>query len=152
MPQWWRMSLMGVCCRSWCATDSLCRACASNGTMLPHTHRLNSEKLNVCCWSITRFHLNTSRTNTGCRSPVPVKQRHSRTVFRLSPAPYAGLRGSYRAFNRALGDLYSDDLLRLAEGDTRPDFDDTAFFDAAGMVYKAGQFDASMLNTPEARK
>jgi SPP1 gp7 family putative phage head morphogenesis protein len=51
-----------------------------------------------------------------------------------------------------LGDLYSDDLLRLAEGGTRPDFDDTAFFDAAGMVYKAGQFDASMLNTPEARK
>jgi hypothetical protein len=48
--------------------------------------------------------------------------------------------------------LYSDDLLRLAEGDTRPDFDDTAFFDAAGMVYKAGQFDTSMLNTPEARK
>ena len=51
-----------------------------------------------------------------------------------------------------MGDLYSDDLLRLAEGDTRPDFDDTAFFDAAGMVYKAGKFDASMLNTPEARK
>lgn len=51
-----------------------------------------------------------------------------------------------------MGDLYSDDLLRLAEGGTRPDFDDTAFFDAAGMVYKAGKFDASMLNTPEARK
>ena len=51
-----------------------------------------------------------------------------------------------------MGDLYSDDLLRLAEGDTRPDFDDTAFFDAAGMVYNAGRFDASMLNTPEARK
>ena len=51
-----------------------------------------------------------------------------------------------------MGDLYSDNLLRLAEGDTRPDFDDTAFFDAAGMVYNAGRFDASMLNTPEARK
>lgn len=51
-----------------------------------------------------------------------------------------------------MGDLYSDDLLRLAEGDTRPDFDDTAFSNAAGMVYKAGHFDASMLNTPEARE
>lgn len=51
-----------------------------------------------------------------------------------------------------MGDLYSDDLLRLAEGDTRPDFDDTAFSDAAGMVYNAGRFDASMLNTPEARR
>lgn len=48
--------------------------------------------------------------------------------------------------------MYSDDLLRLAEGDKRPDFDDTAFFDAAGMVYNAGQFNASMLTTPEARK
>lgn len=51
-----------------------------------------------------------------------------------------------------MGDLYSDDLLRLAEGDKHPDFDDTAFFDAAGMVYNAGQFNASMLTTPEARK
>lgn len=51
-----------------------------------------------------------------------------------------------------MGDLYSDDLLRLAEGDTRPDFDDTAFSNAAGMVYKAGHFDASLLNTPEARE
>lgn len=51
-----------------------------------------------------------------------------------------------------MGDLYSDDLLRLAEGDKRPDFDDTAFFDAAGMVYNAGRFNASMLATPEARK
>lgn len=51
-----------------------------------------------------------------------------------------------------MGDLYSEDLLRLAEGDSRPDFDDTAFFDAAGMVYNAGGFDASMLSTPEARK
>lgn len=48
--------------------------------------------------------------------------------------------------------MYSDDLLRLAEGDTRPDFDDTAFSNAAGMVYKAGHFDASLLNTPEARE
>lgn len=51
-----------------------------------------------------------------------------------------------------MGNLYSDDLLRLAEGDTRPDFDDTAFFDAAGMVYNAGRFDAAMLNTPEAKR
>ena len=51
-----------------------------------------------------------------------------------------------------MGDLYSDDLLCLSEGDTRPDFDDMAFSDAAGMVYNAGGFDASMLNTPEARK
>lgn len=63
-----------------------------------------------------------------------------------------GLRRSYLAFNAALDDLYSDGLLRFAESDTRPDFDDTAFFDAAGMVYNAGGFDASQLATPEARR
>ena len=75
----------------------------------------------------------------------------------------AGLRRSYLAFNAALGDLYSDDLLQLADapdssrsaldgGSKNPDFDDTAFFDAAGMVYNAGGFDASQLSTPEARR
>lgn len=64
----------------------------------------------------------------------------------------AGLRRSYLAFNAALGDLYSDDLLRLADAPDKPDFDDTAFFDAAGMVYNAGGFDASQLSTPEARR
>ena len=34
----------------------------------------------------------------------------------------------------------------------RPDFDDSAFFDAAGMVYNAGGFDPSQLNSPEARR
>lgn len=51
-----------------------------------------------------------------------------------------------------MGDLYSGDLLQLAEGDKRPDFDDTAFFDAAGMVYHAGGFDNAQMNTPEARR
>lgn len=75
----------------------------------------------------------------------------------------AGLRRSYLAFNAALGDLYSDDLLRLADvpdssrsaldgSSKNPDFGDTAFFDAAGMVYNAGGFDASQLSTPEARR
>ena len=64
----------------------------------------------------------------------------------------AGLRRSYLAFNAALGDLYSDDLLRLADAPDKPDFDDTAFFDAAGMVYNAGGFDTSQLSTPEARR
>lgn len=64
----------------------------------------------------------------------------------------AGLRRSYLAFNTALGDLYSDDLLRLSAGTPGPDFDDTAFFDAAGMVYNAGGFDPSQLSTPEARR
>lgn len=48
--------------------------------------------------------------------------------------------------------MYSDDLLELAGASDKPDFDDTAFFDAAGMVYNAGGFDASQLNTPEARR
>lgn len=63
-----------------------------------------------------------------------------------------GLRRSYLAFNAALGSLYENDLLELADATDKPDFDDTAFFDAAGMVYNAGSFDASMLNTPEARR
>lgn len=48
--------------------------------------------------------------------------------------------------------MYSDDLLRLADAPDKPDFDDTAFFDAADMVYNAGGFDASKLTTPEARR
>lgn len=67
-------------------------------------------------------------------------------------ADSAGLRRSYRAFNTALGSLYKNDLLELADATDMPDFDDTAFFDAAAMVYNAGSFDASMLNTPEARR
>lgn len=64
----------------------------------------------------------------------------------------AGLRRSYLAFNAALSDLYADDLLQLADAPEKPDFDDSAFFDAAGMVYNAGGFDPSQLNTPEARR
>lgn len=64
----------------------------------------------------------------------------------------AGLRRSYLAFNAALGDLYCDDLLQLADAPEKPDFDDSAFFDAAGMVYNAGGFDPAQLNTPEARR
>ena len=67
-------------------------------------------------------------------------------------ADTVGLRRSYLAFNAALGSLYENDLLELAGATDKPDFDDTAFFDAAGMVYNAGSFDASMLNTPEARR
>lgn len=81
--------------------------------------------------------------------------------MRLAAA--AGLRRSYLAFNAALGSLYENDLLELADatdssrgalpgGAKNPDFDDRAFFDAAGMVYNAGGFDASQLNTPEARR
>lgn len=51
-----------------------------------------------------------------------------------------------------MSDLYTDDLLRLSEGDTRPDFDDSAFFNAADMVYNSGGFDASKLATPEAQR
>lgn len=51
-----------------------------------------------------------------------------------------------------MGDLYSGDLLQLAEGDKRPEFDDTAFFEAADMVYHAGGFDNAQMNTPEARR
>ncbi len=63
-----------------------------------------------------------------------------------------GLRRSYLAFNAALGALYEADLLELSAGTPGPDFDDTAFFDAAGMVYDAGAFDASQLTTPVARR
>ena len=48
--------------------------------------------------------------------------------------------------------LYEEQLLELSAGASGPDFDDTAFFDAAGMVYSAGGFDASQLNTPEAHR
>ncbi|MCM1311126.1 MAG: phage head morphogenesis protein, partial [Bacteroides sp.] len=51
-----------------------------------------------------------------------------------------------------MGDLYADDLLTLASASDKPDFDDTAFFDAAGMVYRAGGFDPSQLSSPEARR
>ena len=48
--------------------------------------------------------------------------------------------------------MYEDELLRFAGEEKKPNFDDTAFFDAAGMVYNAGGFDASQLGTPEARR
>ena len=67
-------------------------------------------------------------------------------------ADTAGLRRSYISFNSALASLYENDLLELADATDKPDFDDTAFFDAAGMVYNAGGFDPSQLNTPEARR
>ncbi len=67
-------------------------------------------------------------------------------------ADTTGLRRSYLSFNAALGSLYENDLLELADATDKPDFDDTAFFDAAGMVYNAGGFDTSQLNTPEARR
>ena len=67
-------------------------------------------------------------------------------------ADTAGLRRSYTSFNTALASLYEEDLLKLSAGTPGPDFDDTAFFDAAGMVYNAGGFDPSQLNTPEARR
>ena len=64
-----------------------------------------------------------------------------------------GLRNSYFAFNAALGSLYADDLLRLAGDDTdKPDFDDSAFFEAAELIYHDGAFDVSQLNTPEGRR
>ena len=64
----------------------------------------------------------------------------------------AGLRRSYGSFCAALDALYAADLMRLADDADKPDFDDSAFFDAADMVYDAGEFDASMLDTPEARR
>lgn len=70
----------------------------------------------------------------------------------LRLAHNAGLRRSYHDFNAALRSLYEDDLLELASASDKPDFDDSAFFDATGMVYRAGGFDASQLNTPEARR
>lgn len=70
----------------------------------------------------------------------------------MSLTDTAGLRRSYLAFNAALGSLYENDLLQLADATDKPNFDDTAFFGAAGMVYNAGGFDASQLTTPEARR
>ena len=67
-------------------------------------------------------------------------------------ADTVGLRHSYVAFNAALGSLYENVLLELADATDKRDFDDTAFFDAADMVYNAGGFDPSQLNTPEARR
>lgn len=51
-----------------------------------------------------------------------------------------------------MGSLYENELLELADATDKPKFDDTAFFDAAGMVYNAGGFNPSQLNTPEARR
>lgn len=49
--------------------------------------------------------------------------------------------------------LYEDDLEHLAhDTDNRPAFDDQAFLDAAGKVYQAGHFHASMLGTTEGRR
>ncbi|NBJ09209.1 hypothetical protein D1647_24065 [Alistipes sp. Z76] len=48
--------------------------------------------------------------------------------------------------------MYKDELIKSADEENKPKFDDTAFFDAADMVYNAGGFDASQLNTPEARR
>ena len=49
--------------------------------------------------------------------------------------------------------LYEDDLEHLAhDTDNRPAFDDQAFLDAAGKVYQAGHFHASLLGTPEGRR
>lgn len=63
-----------------------------------------------------------------------------------------GLKRSYFAFNAALGSLYENDLLRLADASDKPDFDDTAFFEAAELIYNDGGFDVSQLNTPEGRR
>lgn len=49
-------------------------------------------------------------------------------------------------------DLYAITPLQLKKADTGLDFDDTAFSDAARMVYNAGGFDASQLTAPEARR
>ena len=51
-----------------------------------------------------------------------------------------------------MGSLYENDLLRLADATDKPDFDDSAFLDAADLVYNAGGFDVSQLNTPEGRR
>lgn len=49
-------------------------------------------------------------------------------------------------------DLYAITPLQLKKADTGLDFDDTAFSDAARMVYNAGGFDASQLTAPEGRR
>lgn len=53
----------------------------------------------------------------------------------------------------ALSGLYRQDLLQLAEGpDDAPQFDDSAFIDAARQVYEAEGFDAEQLKTPAGRR
>lgn len=52
-----------------------------------------------------------------------------------------------------MSDLYRQDLLELAESpDDAPQFDDSAFTDAARQVYEAEGFDASQLNTPAGQR
>ena len=69
----------------------------------------------------------------------------------MPPGAKSRLALSYKDFNTALESLYGDDLLLL--GSQPPcNFDDSAFLDAADMVYNAGGFDASQLTTPEARR
>lgn len=63
-----------------------------------------------------------------------------------------GLRSSYLAFNDALRSLYIDNQFSLADASDKPDFDDTAFFDAANLVYNDGGFDISQLNSPQGRR
>ena len=67
-------------------------------------------------------------------------------------ADTVGLKLDYRSFHDALSDLYGTETIKTDKTGSVPNFDDTVFFDAAGMVYNAGSFDASMLNTPEARR
>ena len=59
----------------------------------------------------------------------------------------------YRAFSRAVEDLYASGEMTLAGGRKRPDkdFDDALFDDAARKVYEDGGFDLSMLTEPQAR-
>lgn len=59
----------------------------------------------------------------------------------------------YRAFSRAVEDLYASGEMTLAGGGKRPDkdFDDALFDDAARKVYEDGGFDLSMLTEPQAR-
>lgn len=59
----------------------------------------------------------------------------------------------YRAFSRAVEDLYASGEMTLAGGGKRPDkdFDDALFDDAARKVYEDGGFDLSMLSEPQAR-
>lgn len=56
-----------------------------------------------------------------------------------------GLRDKYGAFNAALQSLYREDIVRLAQEEDDPDFDDTIFEDAANAVYKNGGFDISLM-------
>lgn len=70
----------------------------------------------------------------------------------MRPADTVGLKLDYLSFHDALSDLYGNETIKTDKTESEPDFDDMAFFDAAGMVYKAGSFDTSMLNTPKARR